>query len=455
MPEEVAGGSGLGGPPTGIFDGQHAVAEVLSQLRKRLLDLTARNRLLNFRHSQTKTVGVVDVLPNAVYDRLLENRTLTFIPVPDPKLTEYEGEDRRQKPDVREYAKRLGISTNYDLPHASPDVPAQGNEGLKLRVLNYPAETERLCRRVNNEARSAIEETGTNMLYLVFGFLEFYEADHSDRALLAPLISVPVAMKRGNLDRESRLHLYDIAYTSEEVVENLSLREKLRVEFAMELPKLGEDATPEDYFAEVEEAIALRPRWKVRRQMTLALLSFAKMLLVNDLDPKNWPQGFHRTTLEEHKLVRTVFGDLTPDEGAGTDPGDYDIDNHKENNLSLIHDADTSQHSALIDVLGGKNLVVKGPPGTGKSQSITNLIAEAFVRGKTVLFVSEKLAALQVVKHRLELAGLGDFCLELHSHKTQKKRVLEDLEARYRRRYSVPRGFEGDLTLLEQERRKL
>ena len=455
MPEEAADGSGSPGPISDIFDGQHAVAEVLTQLRRRLLDLTARNRLLNFRHSQTKTVGVVDVVPNAVYDRLLEGKTLTFIPVPDPKPTEYEGEDRKQKPDVREYAKRQGINIGYEFPHVRPTVPARGNEGLKLRVLNNPAETERLCRRVNNEARSAIEETGTNMLYLVFGFLEFYEADHSDRALLAPLISVPVAMKRGHLDRESRLHLYDIVYTSDEVVENLSLREKLRAEFAMELPGLGEDVTPEDYFAEVEEAIALRPRWKVRRQMTLALLSFAKMLLVNDLDPKNWPQGFHRSALEEHELVRTVFGDLTPEEGAGTDPSDYDIDNHKENNLSLIYNADTSQHSALIDILGGKNLVVNGPPGTGKSQSITNLVAEALVRGKKILFVSEKLAALQVVKHRLELAGLADFCLELHSHKTQKKRVLEDLEARYKGSYSAPRGFEGDLTLLEQERRKL
>jgi len=220
MQEGVAGGGGLGDGPPNIFDGQHSVAEVLSQLRKRLLDLTSRNRLLNFRHSPTKTVSVSDVVPNAVYDRLLENKTLTFVPVPDPKPSEYEGQDRRQKPDVREYAKRLGISISYDLARVRSNVPAKGNEGLRLRVLNYPAETERLCRRVSNEARSAIEETGTNMLYLVFGFLEFYEAEHPDRPLLAPLISVPVAMKRGHLDRESRLHLYDIAYTGEEVVES-------------------------------------------------------------------------------------------------------------------------------------------------------------------------------------------------------------------------------------------
>src|SRR5206468_5882639 len=97
---------------------------------------------------------------------------------------------------------------------------------------------------------------------------------------------------------------------------------------------------------------------------------------------------------------------------------------------SLIYDADSSQHSALVDALAGKNLVIEGPPGTGKSQTITNLIAAALVSGKTVLFVAEKLAALEVVRNRLDKAGLGLFCLELHSHRTQKKEFLEDLTAR-------------------------
>src|SRR6185436_21092895 len=94
----------------------------------------------------------------------------------------------------------------------------------------------------------------------------------------------------------------------------------------------------------------------------------------------------------------------------------------------LIRDADSSQHSALIHALRGQNLVIEGPPGTGKSQTITNLIAAALARGKTVLFVSDKLAALEVVRHRLDKVGLGIFCLELHSHKTQKRKLLDDIE---------------------------
>ncbi len=90
-------------------------------------------------------------------------------------------------------------------------------------------------------------------------------------------------------------------------------------------------------------------------------------------------------------------------------------------------DADSTQMAAVASALAGRSFVLQGPPGTGKSQTITNLIAAAVAAGKTVLFVSEKMAALEVVYRRLRQVGLGDFCLELHSHKSNKKEVLESL----------------------------
>jgi primosomal protein N' len=98
--------------------------------------------------------------------------------------------------------------------------------------------------------------------------------------------------------------------------------------------------------------------------------------------------------------------------------------------LSLVDRADGTQARALLHALSGRNLVIQGPPGTGKSQTITNLIAAVLQRGKTVLFVAEKLAALEVVRRRLRELGLGDFCLELHSHKTRKKSFFEDIKVR-------------------------
>jgi len=247
--------------PSGLFGGDLSIGEVLAQLRRRLLDLTARNRLLNFRHSSTKTVQVVDTYLSVVYERLMENRTLTFLPVPNPAPDEYEGENRNQKPDVRAYAGKLGIKTSFELPAAPPDLPGTG--GQKLRVLAYPEDTERLCRRLFKEARSAIEETGTNMLYLAFGFLEYYESDAADKPLLAPLIAVPVEIKKGPPDRHSRLPIYEVNYAGDEVAENLSLREKLRLEFSMVLPEFKEERGLEVYLSEVAEAVATRRRWKV------------------------------------------------------------------------------------------------------------------------------------------------------------------------------------------------
>ncbi|MGH9427584.1 MAG: AAA domain-containing protein, partial [Terriglobia bacterium] len=133
-------------------------------------------------------------------------------------------------------------------------------------------------------------------------------------------------------------------------------------------------------------------------------------------------------------------------------PPEYAIDEHKERDLPLIYDADSSQHSALIDALEGRSIVIKGPPGTGKSQTITNLIANTITQGRKVLFVSEKMAALNVVKNRLTHAGLGDFCLELHSNKTQKKTVLDALDNRLGGTYQVPPGLSGQLRALEEKR---
>ena len=121
----------------------------------------------------------------------------------------------------------------------------------------------------------------------------------------------------------------------------------------------------------------------------------------------------------------------------------------------MIFDADSSQHSAIIDVLSGKNIVINGPPGTGKSQTITNVIAAGLRAGKKILFVSEKLAALEVVRHRLNQANLGHFCLELHSHKTQKKKLIAELQERLDQRFRSPQQLNEKLSALKRHKKDL
>jgi len=168
------------------------------------------------------------------------------------------------------------------------------------------------------------------------------------------------------------------------------------------------------------------------------------MLMYLDLDPQRWPDG--SSNILNHDIIKKFFSS-SEKVSAGSFQEEYEIDNIEEINedFPLIDDADSSQHSALIDAIKGRSLVIEGPPGTGKSQTITNLIAAALGQGKTVLFVAEKLAALEVVKRRLDKANLGDFCLELHSHKTQKRKMLEDLRHRMSKSYTNVRDWQDEL----------
>jgi very-short-patch-repair endonuclease len=162
----------------------------------------------------------------------------------------------------------------------------------------------------------------------------------------------------------------------------------------------------------------------VTTDIVLDFFSFTKFVMFKDLDSSAWPA---EKKPEEHQLLRSLF---EPEPLAASDDGfcEDDVD-RKLSSRDPVHvnDADPSQIAVIEDAKAGRNLVVEGPPGTGKSQTITNLIAETLGAGKSVLFVSEKMAALEVVKERLDRAGMASFCMELHSRKTNKKAVLDEL----------------------------
>jgi hypothetical protein len=443
-------------PPDELFSGTFSISEALAKLRLRLLDLTARNRLLNFKPSAGKSLQFVEGRLETCYQKLVESpdRRIQLHSIPTPRNSEFvEKLGRRVRPEVRDYAKLLGFPTSVDLS----EVPRTEKELIGLRALFYPDDFERQCRKLSTAARTAIEETGANMLFLLLGFLEYPEAPGAGKTLVAPLVPVPVTLEKGDLERSSGTYRYSLVYTGEELTENLSLREKLKQDFNVALPDFTEESTLESYYGELTEAIEGKEGFKLRKQATLALVSMTKMLLVRDLDPRNWPQQGVRSALADHEIVRMVFegGGYDDADGPDDDNEEYIVDAHTHANLPLIYDADSSQHSALIDAIEGKNLVIEGPPGTGKSQTITNLIASAISTGKKVLFVAEKVAALQVVRSRLAQAGLADFCLELHSNKMSKKDVLDSIEARIAGKYARPPQLASMLEALKEKRRTL
>ncbi|MFH0793633.1 MAG: DUF4011 domain-containing protein, partial [bacterium] len=428
-----------------LFSGGVTTADAIERLRTRLLDLSARNRLLNYRHPKGRCIQIAgEPNVNLVFDRLyVDTKAVPFKYVPEPSPKTYEG----KRPEARLYAPRVGISTSFEFPPNS--VGSNGRRLHGIQTLFYPADLERQLRKIASEAKTAIEETGSNMLFLMFGFLEFYDSDDSERPMLAPLLSLPVSLARGEIDSETRTYEYTVQHNGEDLAENYTLREKLRRDFMLSIPEFGEEDDPETYFGCIDQAIKNKRRWKVRRQITLGMLSFGKLAIWADLDIKKHPD------LAGHKLIKSVFSGGSRGGDGGLYAEDYHIDERPEAAHSLIYDADSSQHSAIIDVLSGKNLVINGPPGTGKSQTITNIIAAALSKGKKVLFVSEKLAALEVVRHRLNHAGLGHFCLELHSHKTQKKKFLEDIQARIEKRFPAPAQFQTKLATLNRQKAEL
>ncbi|UOQ54236.1 DUF3320 domain-containing protein [Hymenobacter cellulosivorans] len=404
-----------------------ASTALLSRLlasREELLDLGLRNPLLNYRPSPARGVIVTQEQAVAVYEVLVrQGKTMYF----------------QAGPEAKPQAKPAGAVTEPEVVTAAaavttgaPAAPTDLSEAERQRLLTdnklQTAEPlDKLEKRLLNTyytARTSLEEQGVNILYLALGQLTWYEADSSPEARQAPLLLVPVLLERGTAAERFKLR-----HTGAEVEGNLSLQAKLRAGFGLNLPlpDAEEELRPADYFASVTQAVAGLPRWQVQPDaIILGFFSFGKFLLYRDLDPATWPAP---VGLLDHPAIAALLG---PDAGfrdaAPTLDDSAFLDTESAaHELHQVLDADSSQLLALLAVQEGRNLVIQGPPGTGKSQTIANLLAEAIGAGKKVLFVAEKMAALEVVQRRLENLGLGAACLELHSHKANKKALLDEL----------------------------
>ncbi|MBG8554454.1 DUF3320 domain-containing protein [Hymenobacter guriensis] len=426
--------------------GDATLAARLEASRQELLDLGLRNPLLNFRPSPARGVKVVREQSAPVFDLLVrQGKTMYFaasapekpkLPVAAPPTSA-----KTAPPEVTEpvtaggAAQRERSSPTPLLMSGSPLSTGEGGRGgeaLTDNKLQTDEPVDKLESRLLNTyytARTSLEETGVNVLYLALGQLNWYDAESSPEPRQAPLVLVPVVLERGAVAERFKL-----TYSGAEVEGNLSLQARLKADFGILLPLPDFDIQPlPDYFAAVQAALGGRSRWSVEADaIALGFFSFSKLLLYRDLDPATWPATAEGTSmLLEHPAIRalldheTGFDDTAPSVGEQAFL-DTESPAHE---LHQVLDADSSQLLALLAVQEGRNLVIQGPPGTGKSQTIANLLAEAIGAGKKVLFVAEKMAALEVVKRRLDALGLGVACLELHSHKANKKSLHDELRA--------------------------
>lgn len=418
MPEEQAS----------IFQSALPLEAKLDRARMELLDLSARNRLLNMPRSgkSAKILEVVDERSSEIFRLLVgQNRVFTFLPGRAAAIAD-ESQSREDADEIADLAQPEddGVDERG---------VANRHSDTRLQTRMTPAGLQKRLLDLYYDARTLEEEQGVNILFLALGSLRWVDQNNDKLIRHAPLVLVPVSLERGNAAEKFKLR-----WRSEDVAANLSLEAFLDRVHGIRLPtfEAGEDFDITKYVAAVADAVRAKAGWSVNEDdIVLGFFSFAKFLMYRDLDPANWPKD---ARLSEHGIIRPLVSDGF-DAGEEMLAEDVDLDQHiPPAELLHIVDSDSSQSLAIHEVRKGRSLVIQGPPGTGKSQTIANLIAAAVADGKTVLFVAEKMAALEVVKRRLDNAGVGDMCLELHSNKANKRAVLEELKRTWE--LGAPRG---------------
>ena len=412
-------------------NGEVTGARRLERWKLSLLDLTLRNRLLDAREGRT-VVPLAGAEPAAAAALLDDDRAIDIAPYVAPDPAAIGGPERMAEAMQRAGADALGARRFL------ADVEA--------------AELDRRLVAMARAARESLSDGGSRTLWLVLGVLRWYEDAAADVARHAPLVMVPVELRRaGARDR------YTVVPVEEDWRWNDTLVEKLRTEHAIELPPpvRGEDGAIDvaATLAAVDAAIASQPTWDVLPACRLAILSFTKFVMWTDLAERGG------ALLTAPVVAHLAAGEGTAfAEAAGTpafrDPAALD-ETVPPSALFAPLDCDASQLAAVLAAADGRSFVLQGPPGTGKSQTITNLIAQCLVAGKSVLFVAEKMAALEVVQRRLTAAGLGDFCLELHSHKARKREVVTELARVLERVWRPNAPVAGDDARLEAARADL
>ena len=395
-------------PPT--EEKRETPASRLDRWKRKLLDLSLRNRLLNFKDTKTTIPVMCPDLPR-LEDALADGAKFKVL----PRLEDLGSDGPRE---AEAFRHRTG-------KEAVEEVLKREMKARRLRADLSSADLGRQLLQLYRAARTAMEEGGASSLYLAIGFLEWYESESSTQQRLAPILLLPVELHRKSV-REG----FSLTQGDDEPVLNFTLLELLRQDHGITIE--GLDPLPFDasgldvskILHTFRKAIRDIDRWHVVDMARVGLFSFAKFLMWRDLAERS--EDLRKNPVVDH-LVSRPQESFEPD---ATFPQAHTLDTtYQPHDVFCPMPADSSQLSAVLAVAQGRSFVLKGPPGTGKSQTITNLVAHCLAQGKTVLFVSEKMAALSVVHERLKRVGLRRFCLELHSNKAHKRQVLEQIAA--------------------------
>ncbi len=423
----------INGQSVADAEGREVTKQVMWE--RKLLDLSLRNSLLNFRPSAMSVQLMVSDLG------ILEDEMSN-------------GEDFKVLPMPNDMTLQISDSKIYEIENERDIITAISESEFKsrrLRTFMKDTELEKVMKKLHRQAKVSIEENGVNTIYLALGFIRWFETEKSDKPRYAPLVLVPV-----DIIRKVQEKAYVIRMRDEDTQVNITMLEYIRQTFGIDIK--GLDPVPEDengvnlqlIFNTVRQGIMAQPRWDIVEYAFIGQFSFNRFIMWNDIRNR-------ADELAKNKVVASLISGRTEWEGDDLYISPLDLDTKvSPTDLVVPLSADSSQLAAVYAASQGKSFVLHGPPGSGKSQTITNMIASALYQGKSVLFVAEKMAALSVVEKRLNKVGLGPFCIELHSNKAQKRAVLKQLEETLNvGRIKAPAEYKAQADKLAEMRKEL
>lgn len=412
------------------FDFQHPQEKekVTKQVQweRKLLDMSMRNMLINLR----MTKSVVPLLSSDISileDALADGEEFQVLARPADMVVSGSGVQVEELSELGAFAEFLALESRHRRLHS---VYTEGELGSCLT-------------KIYRSAKSSMEENGASTLYLALGMLRWVEGKRKASVRYAPIVLLPIEIRRKPGGKGYTMRMRD-----EDAQINITLLEFLKQNFDLQIYGLQPPPTDEHgldipkIFAIVRRAVMNFPMWDVVEVGVIGNFSFSQFVMWNDIHSR-------ADFLERNKIVRSLM--------YGAVEWDCAIPESVESDEAYLPvTADASQLRAINMAAAGVSFVLHGPPGTGKSQTITAMIANALTRGKRVLFVAEKMAALEVVKKRLAALGIQNFCLELHSNKATKKAVLDQLKTGLEMGvWGSPTDYERKIGQIRQMRTKL
>lgn len=405
---------------------------------EKLLDLSMNNRLINMRFSNS--------FPQVLN---LNSETLLSALSKTNKISLAFGDD------VSSPSEERNVPSFFPSTEKNHFKDFLNKKTLYLSAKEGSADD--YLKNLARKANTAIEESGCNPLFLTIGLIKWFDNEkaalHGKGALYSPLFLLPVKMPRRRVGS-----LYSLEYNFDDFGLNTTIFEYFRENFDLDFSPIFGDLSKKAngevdvrlIFNYVREKIVSFKGWALMEEpCALSLFSFARFVMWNDIKT-------HREQMMQNDIISSFvngYGKTVSVDSIQKEALDEEI---SSSSLAIPLPADSSQIEAIDASTKGLSFVLDGPPGTGKSQTIANMITNALYHGKTVLFVAEKGVALEVVKKRLDALGIGQFCLSIPSINTAKGEVLSSLGKMLDLGpVAKPDDFEKESSLLDETRDQL